>query len=59
MPRDLKLKRSLIVKSCGAMVYNREMNEIKEEIVNVDPLKVSEAIMLPYSKAIKIFKKSL
>ena len=32
MPRDLKTKRSLIVKSCGAVIYNKYINEIKEEI---------------------------
>ena len=32
MPRDLKAKISHIVKSCGAMVYSREIYEKKEEI---------------------------
>ena len=35
MTRDFKTKRSLIVKSCGATVYNREIHERKEGIVKV------------------------
>ena len=52
------MKRSLIVKTCGAIVYNREINEIIDEIERDDPLKVSEAIQLPKSKALKIIMRS-
>ena len=58
MPRDLKAKRSLIVKSCGAVIYDRDINEIKEEIEKVNNLKVCDAFKLPNSKALKVILKS-
>ena len=58
MPRDLKAKRSLIVKSCGAMVYDRDVSEIREEIERVNNLKVCEAFKLPNFKALKVVLKS-
>ena len=58
MPRDFKVIRSLIDKSRGTMLYNREINEIKETIEKLNSMKDSEAIKLPYSIDLKTFSKS-
>ena len=44
MTMDLRVKLQLIVKSCGAMEYNSEINERKDEIEKVNPSKVSKAL---------------